>query len=116
MEEQWKHDYDRRQYISMEEMLGRYEQRGIDLGSLIAGLESLLQCLELADEEWKNQFRSKWGILEEVYAVALDQIEQGAPENIGTILEETDNQRLIQNAVESIRQLLAGRHAAMSQE
>lgn len=101
----------------MEEMLGRYEEGGIDLGSLIAGLESLLLCLELADEKWKNLFRSKWGILEEVYAVALDRIEQGDPANVSTILKEPDNQRLIQQAIESIRRILTDRLiAAIPQE
>jgi hypothetical protein len=79
----------------------------MDLGSLVAGLEALLLCLEAADEDWKNQFRRKWGILEEVNAVALDRVEQGASSNVDTLLKEPDNQRLIKQAFEGIRRLLA---------
>src|SRR5438552_6557867 len=107
MPEQWKTDYVQRQYASMEEHLRRYEQGLIDLGSLIAGLDALLQRLEAADEGWRNGFRSKWGILEEVYAVALDRVEQGLSPNVETILEQPDNRGLIKQAIESIRRLLA---------
>ena len=76
MAEQWKTDFDQRQFASMAEHLRRYEHGEADLGSLIAGLEALLLCLEGADENWKAAFRREWGILEEVYAVALDRVEQ----------------------------------------
>ena len=69
MAEQWKTDFDQRQFASMAEHLRRYEHGEADLGSLIAGLEALLLCLEGADENWKAAFRREWGILEEVYAV-----------------------------------------------
>ena len=90
----------------MEDHLRRYEEGGTDLGSLIAGLEALLLCLEAADEDWKNEFRRKWGILEEVNAVALDRVEQRASTRVETILKEPDNQRLIKQAIEGIRRLL----------
>jgi hypothetical protein len=111
MVERWKTEFDHRQYASMENQLRQYEEGGIDLGPLIASLEALLQCLEAADEVWKNEFRRKWGILEEVNAVALDQVEQGVSLNVDTVLKEPANQRLINQAVESIRQLLASRPA-----
>lgn len=116
MAEQWKTDFDQRQFVLMEDHLRRYEEGGTDLGSLIAGLESLLLCLEAADEDWKNEFRRKWGILEEVNAVALDRVEQGASTNVATILKEPDNQRLIEQAIEGIRRLLADRLASAAPE
>lgn len=108
MEEQWKNDFDQRQYVLMGDHLHRYEEGRVDLGSLIAGLEGLLQCLEAVDEGWKDDFFSKWGILEEVYAVALDRAEHAAVPNVDTILEEPDNKKLIAQAIENIRRHLAG--------
>jgi hypothetical protein len=116
MAEHWKNDFDQRQFALMEDHLRRYEEGGTDLGSLIAGLESLLLCLEAAGEDWKNEFRKKWGILEEVNAVALDRVEQRASTNVVTILKEPDNQRLIKQAIEGIRRLLADRLASAASE
>lgn len=116
MAEQWKTDFDQRQFALMEDHLRRYEEGGMELGSLIAGLEALLLCLEAADEDWKNQFRRKWGILEEVNAVALDRVEQGDSASVDAILKEADNQRLIKQAIEDIRCLLADRLASAGSE
>jgi hypothetical protein len=109
MAEQWKTEFDQRQYALMEDHLRRYETGGTDLGSLIAGLEALLQCLEAADESWKNEFRRKWGILEEVYAVALARVEQGESAIVETMLREPNNQRLVREAIAEIRHLLSVR-------
>jgi hypothetical protein len=95
----------------MADHLRRYEEGGIDLGSLIAGLEALFLRLEAGDESSKNEFRRKWGILEEVYAVALDRVEQTGSPDVEAILREPDNQGLIRQAIESIRRLLADRLA-----
>ena len=112
MVEQWKTEFDQRQYALMEDHLRRYEEGGTNLGSLIAGLEALLQCLEAAEDGWKTEFRRKWGILEEVYAVALDRVEQGGSANVETVLKEPNNQRLVREAIEDIRRLLADRAVA----
>ena len=112
MAEQWKTEFDQRQYALMEDHLRRYEEGGTNLGSLIAGLEALFQCLEAAEEGWKNEFRRKWGILEEVYAVALDSVEQGGSSNVETVLKEPNNQRLVREVIEGIRRLLADRIVA----
>ena len=112
MVEQWKTEFDQRQYALMEDHLRRYEEGGTTLGSLVAGLEALLQCLEAPEEDWINEFRRKWGILEEVYAVALDRVEQGGSANVETVLKEPNNQRLVREAIENIRRLLADRTVA----
>ncbi len=109
MAEQWKTDFDQRQFALMEDHLRRYEEGGMELGSLIAGLEALLLCLEAADADWQNQFYTRWGTLEVVHAVALDRVEQGDSAKVDAILKEADNQRLIKQAIEGIRCLLADR-------
>lgn len=106
MTEQWKTDFDQRQFTSMEEQLRRYEQGATNLGSLIAGLEALLLCLERADENWKTSFQAQWGVLEEVYAIALDRVEQGLSPNADTVIKEADNQRLVATTIEKIRHLI----------
>lgn len=100
MSEDWKAAYDKRQYNLMSERLRRFEEGASDLSSLVAGLDSLLECLEVPDEEWKQRFRSEWGTLEQVYAVALH---HGQTEL--SVEEET----LVNRAVCAIKQLLAER-------
>lgn len=98
MSEEWKAAYDRRQYNLMLEHLRRFEEGASDLSSLIGGLDSLLECLEAPNEEWKQRFRNKWGTLEQVYAVALDR---------GQTELSIEDEALVNQAVRNIRQLLA---------
>jgi hypothetical protein len=109
MAEQWKTDYDQRQYALIQDHLRRHEEGEINLGSLIAGLGTLIQCLEAPDQHWKNAFLGEWGVLEEVHAVALYRVEQGVAPNIEAVIREPDNQRLIRETIENIRCLLADR-------
>lgn len=107
MPEPWKTEFDQRQYALMSDHLRWYQEGRIGLGSLIAGLEALLNSLLAADEGWKNEFLTTWGILEEVYAVALDQVEQGGLVNVETGIKEADNQRLVSKSLEEMRRLVA---------
>ena len=89
-------DYDNRQYRRMLEQIEDFESKRIDLKHLINGLESLLCVLEKPSADWKAKFRSKWGVLEEVYAVALDRKS-----------DLTSNDwKLVNAAVEAMKQLL----------
>jgi hypothetical protein len=89
-------DYDNRQYGRMLDQIRDFESKRIDLKHLINGMESLLCVLEEADPTWKAQFQSKWGVLEEVYAVALDRKRQ--------ITE--DDWKLINTAVAGMKELI----------
>ncbi len=89
-------DYDNRQYDRMLEQIRNFESKRIDLKHLTNGLESLLCALEEADAAWKSEFQSKWGVLEEVYAVALDQKRQLTK----------DDWKLIDTAIQNMKQLL----------
>lgn len=80
----------------MLDQIENFKSNRIDLKHLINGLESLLCVLEEADRDWKSKFRGKWGVLEEVYAVALDRKR-----------DLTSNDwDLVNAAVEEMRQLL----------
>jgi len=43
--EQWQIEHDRRQYDLIAECIRQYEEGATDLASLIAGVDSLLECL-----------------------------------------------------------------------
>jgi hypothetical protein len=101
--EQWQAEHDRRQYDLMEEHLRHFEEGVTDLGALIAGLDTLLECLEAADKAWKAQFRSEWWTLEQVYALALDRGQTQLP---------PESRALINEAVKNMRRLLADRITA----
>jgi hypothetical protein len=100
MSEEWKAVYDKRQYNLMIEHLRRFEEGASDLSSLIGGLDALLECLEAPDEEWKQRFWSEWWTLEQVYAVALER---------GQTELSAEEQALVNQAVNNIKQLLAER-------
>lgn len=103
MTEHWKVEYDKRQYALMADHLNRFDEGVIDLSTLIAGLDTLLECLEAADRTWKDEFRIQWGKLEEVYAVALERRES---------VLDYNSKKLVTNAIKDLRRLLADRTPA----
>jgi hypothetical protein len=62
-------DHDKRQLGRMKERLELYEQGQVSLRVLIADLEFLLSTLE--DNSIRRELREEWGVLEEVYSVAI---------------------------------------------
>ena|SRR6266850_8458954 len=90
-------DYNARQYGLMLEQIKQFESKQIDLKHLINGLESLLCALEKPDEKWKSAFQSKWGVLEEVYADALDKGYSELPDS---------HKRLVTEAVRDLQMLV----------
>jgi hypothetical protein len=93
----------------MSDQLRHYEEGRIDLGSLLSSLDVLLACLETAEDTWIAQFRNAWAILEEIYAVALDKVEDGLSPNVETTINKPDNRGLITQATAKLRQLLEER-------
>jgi hypothetical protein len=82
----------------MLEKLDAFDKKATPLGSLISGLDGLLNALEGADEQWKNAFLKQWGVLEDVYANALDKTFAAIP--IGHMM-------LVNKAIGEIRKLIA---------
>jgi hypothetical protein len=107
--EQWRAAFDERQYALMEEHVCRYQAGDGDLASLIAGLDALFNTLEGADDGWKREFQRKWGILEEVYATALDRVERGLSQDVATVISDPEISALINTTIRSVRELLAPR-------
>ena len=60
----------------------------------------LLEALENSDQEWKDNFRSEWWTLEQVYAVACDRKESHF---------SSESQALIDETIENIKALLSSR-------
>ncbi len=66
-------NYDQRQYALMIARIDDYRHGHIGIEKLVNDLEALIDVLEEVSEDWRSLLYSNWGILEEVYAVALDQ-------------------------------------------
>lgn len=65
--------FDRRQLSIMLETIRQFRDGEINIAQLINNLESLLDVLRDIPDPWRNAFRSKWAVLEQIYAVALDE-------------------------------------------
>ena len=99
-------DYDNRQYLRMLDQIRDFESKRIDLKHLINGMKFLLSALEKADTTWKSEFQREWGVLEEVYAVALDRKRQLTQ----------DDWKLINAAVEAMTQLITRVYSGQPEE
>lgn len=68
-------DKNQRQLRRMREALHSIDMETLSVGnlaSLIQTLDFLVDSLDGADKDWIDAFRRKWGVLEDIYAVALD--------------------------------------------
>ena len=74
----------------MADHIQQYLDGKTDLPALVVGLEALLNALEVPDVRWNNEFRRKWEILEEVNAVSLNEVEEGASPTIDAVLDEPE--------------------------
>jgi hypothetical protein len=90
-------DYNQQQYQLMEKYLYQFEQGHLELDRLINVLEALLETLQSPDSTWKENFRSEWWTLEQIYAVACDRKE-------AYLSQESEN--LITEAVGNMKSLL----------
>jgi hypothetical protein len=107
--ENWKKEYDIRQYRLMADQLQRFAEGKLDLASLVGSLKALLSVLEATDETWKDDFRSEWGTLETVYALALDRKERGLDSDVQTAIDGPSDQALISEAVQNMLRLVEDR-------
>jgi hypothetical protein len=88
---------DRKQLESMRTSLDDFSAGTIDLSDLITNLEIMQSGLEDVSEDWRELFRVQWGILEEVYSVAVVREEP---------IEGEANRRLILDAVNEMKRLI----------
>jgi hypothetical protein len=91
-------DYNQRQLANMLNQLAAFEDRSIDLAGLISSLESLLNALENMPEPWMEQIRRRWGVLEEVYSIAVVREQP---------IESTENRVLVDQAIKEIKGLIS---------
>jgi hypothetical protein len=90
--------HDQHKLNQMIDAINVFETQDSDLAKLISNLETLFESLEHVSEEWRTAFLSKWEVLEEVYASALDE----------EIIELGDEDtQLITGALNSIRDLIS---------
>jgi hypothetical protein len=78
----------------------------LSLGPLIGRLDGLLEVLESPDSSWKQRFRQQWGALEDVYAIALSQKEEGRVRDASEVIGQAGNQAVIKMAIENMKSLL----------
>jgi hypothetical protein len=103
----WKAEYDKRQYDLMAHHIQQFREGRADLSSLIAGLEALVNALDAPDDHWKNEFQRKWAVLEEVNAVALNEVEEGASLSADDVLNRPGNLELVAATISDMQRLLA---------
>ena len=90
-------EFNQRQLNHMYHQIQAYEASKLDLGGLISSLESLLGCLKDMPDHWINDFREQWGVLEEVYSVAIVRQQE---------LQSPDNRRQVASALERVKDLV----------
>ncbi len=89
--------YDERQYTLMRNFIHEFEQGNLKIAKLIDNLSGLLDCLEQAEEEWRNAFKSEWWTLEQVYAVACYR---------GEKILTYESEALVYEAIDNMKSLL----------
>ena len=91
-------EYNSRQFDLMLEAMDDFHRGTINIGAIISRLDSLLVALTGVDDKWMNAYRKQLGILEDVYAYALDKTLGDVPSN---------HMPLVNGAIAQIRQLVA---------
>ena len=61
-----------RQLALMHVRLGQFRAGQIDIARAIVDLEGLLNALEHAPDDWRDEFIEEWSVMEIASAVALD--------------------------------------------
>ena len=97
----YPHDeFDERQFAKMREALGSFREAPLSIGTLsalISTLDFLIAALHPPASTVIGRLRRFWGILEEVYAVALDEGQETLSSN---------DEKLIKNAISELYALL----------
>ena len=88
----------------MEDQINLYENQRIDLDWLISSLESLLNILDMLPPDLRRSMKKNWGVLEDVYSVAVVREEAiDKPENIKIISDAIGSMKV---AIKDARSLL----------
>jgi hypothetical protein len=93
-------EFDERQFAKMLEALASFRETPLSIGTLsalISTLDFLIAALQVPSSTVIGHLRRSWGILEEVYAVALDEEEKTLSGN---------DEKLIQEAISELYVLL----------
>lgn len=93
-------EFDERQFAKMREALASFRETPLSIGTLnalISTLDFLIVALQAPASTVIGRLRRSWGILEEVYAVALDEGQETLSGN---------DEKLIQNAMSELDVLL----------
>jgi hypothetical protein len=77
--------------------LQQFDNNELTLDRLISELEDILETFPNSDEKWKENFRSEWWTLEQVYAVACDR---------GEITLNPESENLVHETLENMKNLL----------
>jgi hypothetical protein len=93
---------DERHLGRMRDAIQAYFAKRLDLGRVVNNLEALLDSMERAPEDWRDEFRQQWGKLEDIVAVAadrgdpevIDQNEKSINEALSRLLVMVETQRL----------------------
>lgn len=105
MSEDWRIEYDRRQYRLMVDRLDAFRRKEIGAHTLISNLKGLLQVLELPDNDWVNLVMSEWGRLEVSYAMECERREQ-AGVDFASVDESVFNLETVKNAISALERLI----------
>ncbi|MDH5641410.1 MAG: hypothetical protein OEY28_08965 [Nitrospira sp.] len=99
-------DYDRRQYQRMLDLVLAYQKGAIGLAALVDNLDALRRALNSPSRVWLEQFEHLWGVLEDVYAVMLDNKETELRGVNSKLVNQSLNDlpALIQSAIDSLHE------------
>jgi len=86
-------NHDVQQYERMRDVLDAFQLRNVEMGKMIADLETLLRSLTNADQSWKEAFYREWALLDDIYAVAVDRGYSRIP---------AEQQKLVDKAVQKL--------------
>ena len=92
------------QYLLIGKYLQQFDNNELTLDRLISDLETVLETFPNSDEKWKENFRSEWWTLEQVYAVACDRGETTLnPENENLVYETLENMKNLLKEVTKVK-------------
>jgi|APCry1669188910_1035180.scaffolds.fasta_scaffold534113_1 hypothetical protein len=83
--------------VSIKQALLAYDEGRLDLNGLISNIEVLQVGLTCLSENWRDDFRQQWGVLEQVYSVAVVREQP---------VETPTNRELIKTAMKKMRMMV----------
>jgi hypothetical protein len=89
-------EYDERQLNLMLNQLDAFENKKLDLSSLVGRLEGLLHSMEHVTDEWEEKFLDEFSMLESINAEAPK-------------LKEEEIEKLIKSSIWNLKKLVKGK-------